>query len=80
MNRDELENMMLKALRDVLNAYLAENPNGEYISMHACLDNDENGRRWVLNVNNMYWGEDQNFPISKFVLVNKDELDNDTKS
>ena len=75
MNRDELENMMLKALRDVLNAYLAENPNGKYISMHACLNNDENGERWVLSVNNMYWGEDQNFPISKFVLINKDELD-----
>ena len=75
MNRDELENMMLKALRDVLNAYLAENPNGEYISMHACLNNDENGKRWVLSVNNRYWNEDQNFPISKFVLINKDELD-----
>ena len=75
MNRNELENMMLKALRDVLNAYLAENPDGKYISMHACLDNDKDGKRWVLNVNNMYWGEDQNFPISKFVLINKDELD-----
>ena len=75
MNRDELENMMLKALRDVLNAYLAENPNGEYISMHAILNTDENGKRWVLNVNNRYWDEDQNFPISKFVLINKDELD-----
>lgn len=75
MNRDELENMMLKALRDVLNAYLAENPDGKYISMHACLNDGENDKRWVLSVNNMYWDEDKNFPISKFVLVNKDELD-----
>lgn len=75
MNRDELENMMLKALRDVLNAYLAENPDGKYISMHAVLNDGENDKRWVLSVNNMYWDEDKNFPISKFVLVNKDELD-----
>ena len=75
VNRDELENMMLKALRDVLNAYLAENPNGKYISMHAVLNDGENDKRWVLSANNMYWGEDQNFPISKFVLINKDELD-----